>query len=46
MAAFVGVFTALVVILAAGCMLAERTMGAHSVLQDPKPEANPDSHKV
>ena len=41
MAAFVGVFTALVVILAVGCMIADRAMGTHSVLQDPDPHTKP-----
>jgi uncharacterized protein YneF (UPF0154 family) len=45
MVAFVGVFTALVIILAAGCMIAERTMGTHSVLKDEprlsRPACNP-----
>ncbi len=34
MVAFVGVFTALVVLIAVFCMIAERTMGTHSVLKD------------
>ena len=46
MAAFVGVFTALVVLIAVFGIIAERTMGTHSVVQDPKPEAKPGSHKV
>jgi hypothetical protein len=36
MAAFVGVFAVLVVVFAGFCMIAERTMGTHSVLKDPE----------
>jgi hypothetical protein len=36
MAAFVGVFAVLVVVLAGFCMIAERAMGTHSVLKDPE----------
>jgi hypothetical protein len=41
MAAFLGIFAALVVITAAGCMIAERTMGTHSVLKDEAPSKPP-----
>ena len=41
MVAFVGIFTALVIILAASCMIAERTMGTHSVLKDEPPSKPP-----
>ena len=40
MAAFVGTFTALVVIIAVFCMIAERTMGTHPVVQD-EPQSKP-----
>jgi len=41
MAAFWGVFTAMLVITAAACMIAERTMGSHSVLKDEAPSKPP-----
>jgi len=41
MAAFLGVFAAMAVITAAGCMIAERTMGTHSVLKDEAPSKPP-----
>ena len=41
MAAFLEVFAAFVVITAAGCMIAERTMGTHSVLKDEAPSKPP-----
>ena len=41
MPAFVGVFTAMVVLTAVFCIIAERTMGSHSVLQDEPPSKPP-----
>ena len=41
MAAFLGVFAALVVITAIACMIAERPMGTHSVLKDEAPSKPP-----
>ena len=41
MAAFWGVFTAMVVLTAVFCIIAERTMGSHSVLQDEPPSKPP-----
>lgn len=41
MAATVGVFVAQVVLIAVFCMIAERTMGTHSVLRDEAPSKLP-----
>ena len=41
MAAFVGTFTALVVLIAVFCIIAERAMGTHSVVKDEPPSKPP-----